>query len=335
MNEALQPLLQTYYRQLQPTAHIGPLTCLSSGWESDVYAFDLTEADAIEPLVLRLYPGADAYWKSAREFAGLQTLHAAGYPAPAAKLLEREASPFGQPFIIMERVEGQNLWPLLFHGPEDARPALLTQFCELFRQLHTLDWRPFADESFDCNPAQTGTALIDRWLNGVLPVIERFPKTDFAPVFAWLQENRFSAPCTRPSVIHWDFHPANVLYKPNGDAIVIDWTQIEVSDYRFDLAWTLLLIGCYEGTAHRAPVLAEYERLAGKPVEGLAYFDVAAAAKRLYSIVVSISEGAAVMGMRAGAEETMKAQIPAIAYAYELLRGHTGIRLQTIEDLLA
>jgi len=68
-------------------------------------------------LILRLYPGADAREKSAREHRSLRLLRKAGYPVPETFLLRIDDSPFGKPVVIMERVDGEDLWPRLFRAP--------------------------------------------------------------------------------------------------------------------------------------------------------------------------------------------------------------------------
>ncbi|MGQ9629147.1 MAG: phosphotransferase family protein [bacterium] len=225
---------------------------MNSGWESDVYAFTLKHGPAgerqREEMILRIYPGDDARDKSAHEFYGMDQLCRAGYPVPQVFLLEREDSPFGRPFVIMERVEGRLLWPLLFRSSGEDQDNLLTLFCRLFVQLHKLEWRPFVR-----NPSRYDAsdpyAFVDRKLGRFWPVFERFPKPDFLPVIEWLRARRDQVPCPRPSPIHWDFHPANVLLRADGSAVVIDWTQIDISDARFDLAWTLVLVISAEGIA--------------------------------------------------------------------------------------
>ncbi len=63
-------------------------------------------------------------------------------------------------------------------------------------------------------------------------------------------------PCYHP--VHWDYHPGNVLLRDDSSAVVIDWTQIDVSDPRFDLAWTLLLVSSYEGAERWGCVPAQW-----------------------------------------------------------------------------
>ncbi len=131
--------------------------------------------------------------------------------------------------------------------------------------------------------------------------------------------------------VHWDFHPENMLLQKDGSAVVIDWTGFDLTDYRFDLAWTLLLIGCNEHPKWRQPVLREYERQAGRKVDGLEFFDVAACVRRLFTVIVSVNYGAEQLGMRPGAEAIMRRQAPSMARVYDLLLQRTGLRIPEVD----
>jgi aminoglycoside phosphotransferase (APT) family kinase protein len=336
----MRVLLQGYCESAFPAwqdVRVGELASISEGWESDIYSFDLEHgARAREGLILRIYPGDDAREKSAREFQGMRRLHQAGYPVPEVLVLERDRSPFGKPFVIMERIEGRMLWPVMFDPSVagEMQRELLTLFCELFVQLHALDWRPFVDADEQARYGNPYT-FVDRLLDQFRSVLARSPVPGFAPVMAWLEERRDGVPCSRPAVVHLDFHPGNVLLRDDGSAAVVDWTQVDVADLRLDLAWMLLLIGIYEGAEWRTHVLAEYERLAGSAVEGLAYFDVLACVKRLGSVVISLLEGPEKMGMRPEAVAMMRQQMGPLGSVYDLLVERTGIKVSEIEDLLA
>lgn len=52
-------------------------------------------------------------------------------------------------------------------------------------------------------------------------------------------------------------------------------------------------------TRHRR-ILQEYERLAGTKVKQLAFFEMFACLKRLYSVAVSLAHGPESLGMRPG-----------------------------------
>ncbi len=336
--EALQELrdkLEDYCRDAFPaleSVDIEGLTTLNRGWESDVYGFDLVHGEGQEPLVLRVYPGVDAPTKSAHEFHAMRRLHAASYPVPKVLLLEREASPFESPFVIMERVEGHEMWPLLEKAQGQEEQQLVEQLGVLFVQLHRLDWRRFVEdeEAFAGRPYAT----VDDWLTTVREAIDQFALDDFLPILRWLETRREEVPCPQPAPTHNDYHPSNILLHSDGTAVVIDWTGFAISDPRFDLAWTLLLMGSYDGPQRREQVLKAYERQAGGPVEALEFFEVAACLRRLGSIVVSVKAGAEQLGMRPGAEETMRQQRGPLAYVYGLLQARTDLSVPSVEVLL-
>ena len=340
MSDEIQSRLSTFYARAVPAkqgARISEVIPISEGWESDMYAFTLESgpygARRHEELILRIYSGEDVQAKSACEWRGMGLLHDAGYPVPRVLILERDDSPFGWPFLIMERIRGRQMWPVWFRSPEARQQELLTLFCRLFVRLHKLDWQPFARElaSFDADDPH---ALLDRELDKIRPYVERFPIAGFLPVFHWLEGRRDLVSRGRPAVIHWDYHPANILLREDGSAVVVDWTQVDVSDLRFDLAWTLLLVSTYEGQSWYERILHEYERLAGARVEQLAFFEVYACLKRLYSVVASLTYGPERLGMRPAAADIMRQQMGASKRVYELLLDRTGIEVPEVGEIL-
>ncbi len=339
-NDNMQNRLQAYYARAFPARQgvcVSDLTSISAGWESDMYSFAVEHGPAgerrREELILRIYPGDGAHDKSAREFHGMSQLHRVGYPVPQVLALERENSPFGKPFVIMEKIEGQVLWPLLSRSPKEKQRELLTLFCELFVQLHTLDWQPFMHDMARHDTGDPYT-FVDRQQREWRSALAGLPEVGFLPVLEWLEAWREQVPCLRPAAIHWDYHPGNVLVRDDGSAVVIDWTQVEISDPRFDLAWTLLLVGLHESAEWREFILREYERLAGARVEQLEYFDVAACFKRLASVYFSLSFGPEKLGMRPDAVAMMRQQMGALQKVYDLLLERTGIRIAEVDRLL-
>ena len=341
MGDEMQSRLQAYCESAfpaRPGVQVSGLVSISAGWENDVYAFVVEHGSdgelRREELILRIYPGDDAHDKSAHEFYGMSQLRKAGYPVPQVLLLERESSPFGKPFVIMEKIAGQDMWPLLFDSPLEKQQELLTQFCKLFVQLHTLEWRPFVRDVALYDPGNPYT-FVDRQLEFLRSILTSFPCPGFLPVIEWLEARRDQVPCLQPSPIHWDFHPRNLLLRDDGSAVVIDWTQVEVSDSRFDLAWTLLLMSTHGTADMRGLILQEYERLAGAEIQHISFFDVFACLKRLGSVFISLTYGPEVLGMRPEAVDMMKEQMGAIRRVYDLLLERTGIEVPEIEELLA
>jgi aminoglycoside phosphotransferase (APT) family kinase protein len=285
-------------------------------------------------MILRIYPGDDAYQKSGREFEGMKRLYEVGYPVPKVFILEQDDSPFSKPFVLMERIEGEMLWPALDRSNPETSAAYLTAMCSLFVKLHKLDWRSFVPK-VEQTSYENPYVFIDQYLNWLRSMAEPFPDLSaFFPVIEWLEARRDQVPCKRPALVHWDFHPGNLILQPDGELKVIDWTQIQVFDPRFDLGWTLLLAGGYSGIEIRNHILNEYQRISGSQVEQLKFFDIANAIKRLGSVMISLSAGAEQMGMRPDAIAAMRRDFPALRWVYNLLVIRTGISVPEIERFL-
>jgi len=340
-NERRLELLQEYYARAFPYrqhVQVIELYCLGWGWESNIYAFTVVYEEqgqrGQEQLVLRLYMGEDAEQKAEREFYAMRLLREAGYPVPHMLLLGDREFPFGQPFALMERIDGVMLWPDLFRSPDEARrQELLTLFCALLVRLHRLDWRLFVADpasyrgEYPCDPVRHELAALRR-------LLDRFGYDGFRPILEWLEQRRGAAVCLRPVPVHRDFHPGNVLVSPSGMGIVIDWTQFDIADARLDLAWTLLIVGISEGPEWRERVLREYERLAGEPVPGVEYFDVLAALRRLMLVIIAVAEGPEKVGMRPDIVQELQQPI-LITRIHEVIRERTGLHVPEVDKLLA
>jgi aminoglycoside phosphotransferase (APT) family kinase protein len=330
--------LQAFYRQgapANPTATVHDLQAISGGWENEVYSFALAHSAAgsvQEELILRIYPGSDAPRKSAREFDAMCRLREVGFPVPEMHRLELDTAWLGRPFVIMEKIPGRSVDAVFEAASTEKRQELLSLFCRLMVDLHALDWRSvITDGSL---AAGDTLALMQRELSGRQASCHSLGQHGFDPVFVWLEERMSQVRWAPPCLTHGDYHGDNVLLRDDGAPFVIDWGNIRVSDRRSDLAWTLLLSSSYGAPEMRAPILQEYERIAGARMEDMEFFDVAACWRRLFSICGSLDQGADQLGMRPGAEGMMQ-NARHIRAVYGLLLERTAVRLPRIDALLA
>ncbi len=335
MRKSLQKFCRHSFPELKDIRITEPES-VSEGWESDVYSFDLEHGSpgdrVLREMILRIYPGNDAYEKSYREFEGMKKLHSAGYPVPEVFALSRDRSPFSKPLMIMERITGQGMWHVLSSSAEEHQMQLLSEFCELEVELHSLDWRILEDE--DAGRFNDPWCFIDRYLDMGRHFLKLSGATGFQSALCWLEKRRDLIPCGKPCPVHLDFHPGNIIIRDDGKNFVIDWTQVSVSDYRFDLSWTMLLMSTYMERKWRDLVLNEYRKYSDSPVDSIEYFEVFSCVKRLFSIYTSLNAGPETSGMRAEAAEMMKQQMGAIGRVYSTLIELTGTEIPEVAGML-
>ena len=341
----IQQGLQRYYErnwaemQLESQAvTISQVENMTTGWESELFAFmvETTARDQRQqaPRVARLHQGASAGRKAVYEFATLQRLAQVGYPVPQVYTVDDTGAFVGKPFLIIEKIQGRSMGGLLQAAPSPAAfQAVLTQFAQLFVQLHALDWRPFVTAAQAAQP-RDDYYFIDQWLTRANERCQSLAAIDFSPLVTWLADHRTLMACRQPAPVHQDFHPDNILIRADGTPVVIDWTTFAITDARFDLAWTLVLADMHLSTAMREQIQQIYETVRGQPVEQLDCFLVTACFRRLMDFAISFTAGAEQTGMRAEAVIAMQANQPAFVRAYDLLVSLTKLRLPLLETLL-
>ena len=330
--------LQAYY-----TEHSGltrPIITLDqlidTGWESEIYIYTLTygpdSARTSVKRALRLLTGAD-FSDAKDEFTIISLLHQAGYPVPQVFELGKPGEVFRHPFIIMQCIQGDRFahrFPKSLGDDQGPLKAFIT----LFRRLHTLEWRPFVENPGIIDPPNQPFFLFDRQLERFSNYLSRVDIKDLNPAIEWLIGQRQKATCKKGSVIHYDFHPDNILEDTNGKLYVVDWTSAEISDYRFDLAWTLTLALAYGGEVRWEMILKEYERQLGEPVPELDLFEAAAIVRRFAVVMASLKAGAEKLGMRPEAVQAMRKEVEPLTRLYERLQSITGLLLPEIKRFL-
>lgn len=338
MREILESNLEILHPG-QKNLKITSFAHISDGWESEMYAYQISHESALRKLtekwILRLYPGEGAQQKSEREFIAMQKLYQHGYPVPKVVTLGTKESPFGKPFVIMEFIEGRLLWEIMSQASNNEIGKWITLFNRLFVQLHELDIEIFLDD--EKQPAESHPYLfVDEWFANAHRMLPHFPGTEiYLETIEWLENQRNLLGCEKPSATHQDFHPNNILIQADGTGVVIDWTNFEVTDRRFDIAWSLVLANAYEGAAVRNLFLENYEQQNGAPLENIGIFEAFASVRRLFSITSSFNQGAEGMGMRPEAVEMMKSQMGAHRRVYEMLVDRTGIQIEELEKIFA
>ncbi len=241
----------------------------------------------LEPSDPRIFPSYDLVRESRiLRILGTHT----DIPVPVVRWLESDDAILGQPFCVMDHVEGS--------VPADSPPFLLSgwlhdanseqQWCaqsSFFRALeriHDLDWRELG-LGF-CSRDEFGPPGLDQefaywrhyldWSSqtGPQPILEdalawcttRRPKEESPPCFLWGDARLGNV------IFGADFRPAAFL----------DWEMAQIGPAELDLGWALFLhdtalmwLEDLPGFRERADLLAVYSEAHGRAPEDLAFYE--------------------------------------------------------------
>ena len=309
---------------------------ITSGWETEIESFDLewiSDSEKItQSLVVRIFPGNGASQKAQKEFRVMKKLQDIKYPVPTVHIVETDGSIIGNPFILMDRIEGGTVEDRIVHSSE-KRAYWLDVMCELFVDLHNREWSLFVSES-EIELFEDPYYIVNTTLSAYRELLEQTNSHVLLPIVEWLEANVESVPCTKPSIVHGDFHPMNVLLDENDNPYVIDWGAARVNDSRADIAWSLLLYLAYGSKQLRDDLLHRYELVLGKHVDQIEYFEAFACLRRLHDIYSSINEGSDEIGLRPEAVQMMKESVAHILNVRNRLEELTGIVVPSIDIMI-
>ncbi|MFW9910698.1 MAG: phosphotransferase family protein, partial [Candidatus Thorarchaeota archaeon] len=307
---------------------------ITSGWETDVFSFDVEYAmngvNKAERLVARVYPGSPGAYRANFEFDLLKAIHEIGFPVPRVLLVETESDTFEKPFIIMDRIVGKTMREIMLEGNEARQSEMVDLFSRLFVEMHRLDWKQISMVPERYLQADPQSLFIEH-LEGLRGHISRNNVDYLVPIIDWLMENIQNIDSLGLSLLHRDFHPMNILIDSNGKPFVIDWTAAMIGDPRIDVAWSLLLAKLHFREGLENVFLRGYEKVLDARLKNMDFFMVDACIRRLSDILISLKSGPGALGMRAATADEMKTGIALLLDMHEIVENTTGLRIAEID----
>lgn len=304
---------------------------ISAGWETELYTFKMqySENEGIrkKKLVIRMYPGDSAERKLTNEFFIYKNLSKQNYPVPKIHYMSTEKHYVGKPFLIMDWILGGTLDAKLSSQPEEAYRL----FCQLFVDLHKLDWKPFIRKK---NLGKNSTSAIDTYLDSLENRVKQHKLTELEPILTWLRSQRNRIKNEYLALGHFDFHTFNILLNEKGEPFVIDWPSARVSDFRFDLGWTLTLYRVYSNRENRNALFDVYQEITGKQIEHMDFFEVSAILRRLSDILETFKFSGESVGLRNGVAQMIKDSISHVENLNTYLEELAGFRIMEVDELV-
>ncbi|HEY2303853.1 MAG TPA: phosphotransferase family protein [Acidimicrobiales bacterium] len=218
-------------------------------------------------------------------------------PVPRVCWLEQDPRWLQAPFLVMNHVDGvvpTDMPPYVFGGwladaSREDQARLQASAVGLLTRLHELAPKT-ADLTFLDHPEHGATPL-DRYLNTQRWYYDwardGVSYTLIDDAFAWLEAHR---PAEGPTVLNWgDARIGNILFQDFEPVAVLDWEMAAVGPAEVDLAWMIFLHHFFQdiavrsgrpglpGFMRREEMAATYERLSGRAVHDLEWFEVFAA----------------------------------------------------------
>jgi len=325
-------------------APIDSLRVLASGWETIVFEFALAAPSpripgvpAGAPLVLRLYDAGRGDDKGPREYAAMRAVAAAKLPVPAAHLFEPSREALGAPFLIMQRLDGGPMFATSSFPSAFMTFTLgFTGFVRTHAALHKIDpgiaTLRSIKPAFITDTIASGSPLLDRILSVVGERIEKGPLPGLREAHRSLVARATAYRDARPSIVHMDYHPQNVLVRGPRISGVIDWVSADIGDRHLDIATTAVIlatstmehprwmranvVGNSLRRLYNSLYLGLHHAVAPLDFDRLRYCQAVAAVLRLSMFGTMRSRGAAAAGFRPDSIAQVTPSVVAALSAY-------------------
>src|ERR1700729_1944620 len=274
-------------------------TPASNGFSSETLMFEASwlEADGTarnERLVAKVAPTGFQIFpepRFAEQFRLLEILARTAIPVPRVHWNEPDPSVLGAPFYVMSRIDGAvptDMPPYhtggwLTTASPAERESIWWAGGSVLAQVHALDGGRLGLEFVDqVRYGPTGLrqrlAYYEHYLEwgyeGTVPVVQE--------ALRWLREHRPEEP--RDPVLLWgDSRIGNIIFSSGRAAAVLDWEMATLGQPEEDLAWFLLLDRHHSegvgfprlpGCPDAAQPIARYERLTGRKLASMDYYEV-------------------------------------------------------------
>ena len=192
------------------------------------------ELDDGSRFVVRVEQGGVFGTSGVEEFEFMQAVGRLGFPIARVRWLEASGDVIGQPFFVMDFIEGG-----VAQDREDRSlaPDLAADFVRRVDQLHTLDWHGALQGP---SPVEATHIQIERWAD-VYRSTSALPIPLLEEGAAWLHDR--APPLARVALVHGDPGPGNFVHDGHRVLAFTDWEFSHLGDPTEDWAFLVSMRG--------------------------------------------------------------------------------------------
>ena len=196
------------------------------------------------------------------EFDVLRLVEGAEIPAPRPLLLDAKGQYFGVPALVLSYLPGRPL----FASKNVA--AWTNGLARALRVVHAVTPRRFDLSGLNVYLRDGMRERIEQWED----TVQTDPLT--AEIHRVLEAGLESLDFSAPTLVHDDYWPGNTIWCRGRLVGIVDWTAAELGDPRADVAQCRVDLIFSHGIEVADAFREDYERLAGRALHDLWYFDL-------------------------------------------------------------
>jgi len=196
------------------------------------------------------------------EFEVLRLVESAEIPAPRPLLLDAKGQYFGVPTLVLSYLPGRPLFASKNVG------AWTDGLARALHTVHAVTRRRFDPSRLNVYLRDGMRERIEQWRDAV----QTDPLT--AEIHRVLETGLESIDFSAPTLVHDDYWPGNTVWYRGRLVGIVDWTSAEVGDPRADVAQCRVDLVFSHGIKVADAFREDYERLAGRSLRDLWYFDL-------------------------------------------------------------
>jgi aminoglycoside phosphotransferase (APT) family kinase protein len=270
--ETIRALLQ----EIAPGSTVLAIGPLPGSYSNFTHLVDARSADGSDfRIVVRRYKVFGSYdrgEKARREFRTFELLQRHGIPSPQPLYLDEQGAVLGIPGIVTSYVSGKQI-----ESPSDP-VGWARALAVMLARIHALPCDTAA-KSFLLDADSEATWFLR---SGAVPdYMAAHP--DGAAVWQMVHDLSPHRQQVQPTLVHIDYWPGNVLWDQGQIVAIVDWEEAAFGDPGIDVAYCRMEMFLSGMGRVADEFLSTYETERGQPIANLGFWELAAAARPMFS----------------------------------------------------